>query len=58
MFISRQIADAPRTAALTTEITKLNGPCIGCTECDGLCKELIEALVVPELVLSKKPKPV
>ncbi len=53
MFISRHIAQAPRTAALTTEIAKLNGPCIGCTKCDGLCKELIDALVVPEVILSK-----
>lgn len=56
MFISRHIAEAPRTAALTSEISKLNGPCIGCTECDGLCKELIEALVVPNMILSKSQK--
>lgn len=56
MFISRHIAEAPRTAALSTEIAKLNGPCIGCTDCDGLCKELIEALVVPDLILSKSQK--
>ncbi|WP_424985500.1 hypothetical protein [Microbulbifer sp. S227A] len=57
MYISRQIAEAPRTAALTNEISKLNGPCIGCTECNGLCKELIEALVVPDMILSKGQKP-
>jgi len=56
MFISRHIAEAPRTVALSTEIAKLNGPCIGCTDCDGLCKELIEALVVPDLILSKSQK--
>ena len=44
MFISRQIADAPRTAALASEIAKLNNPCVGCSDCNGLCKELIEAL--------------
>ncbi|MDU9006106.1 hypothetical protein [Sedimentitalea todarodis] len=56
MFISRHIAEAPRTTALTTEIAKLNGPCIGCSECDGLCKELIEALVVPDVILSRSLK--
>lgn len=56
MFISRHIAEAPRTTDLATEIAKLNGPCIGCTECDGLCKELIDALVVPDVILSKNQK--
>lgn len=55
MFISRQIADAPRTAALASEIAKLNNPCVGCSDCNGLCKELIEALVLPDIILSKKP---
>jgi hypothetical protein len=55
MFVSRHIADAPRTAALTTEIAKLQGPCVGCTDCNGLCKELLDALIVPDLVLTRKP---
>lgn len=54
MHISRLIAAAPRTTELTAELSKLNGPCVGCTDCSGLCKELIDALLLPELVLSRK----
>lgn len=54
MNISRLVAAAPRTAALSLELSKLNGPCVGCTDCDGLCKELIEALIVPDVILSRK----
>ncbi len=54
MNIHRLVAAAPRTADLTVELAKLNGPCVGCTDCDGLCKELIEALVLPDVILSRK----
>ncbi|MDK3071668.1 hypothetical protein QO034_00970 [Sedimentitalea sp. JM2-8] len=54
MNISRLVAAAPRTAALSLELSKLNGPCVGCTDCNGLCKELIEALIVPDVILSRK----
>lgn len=57
MFVSRHIAQAPRTEALASEIAKLNAPCIGCTNCNGLCRELIDALVVPDLVLTKSNDP-
>lgn len=54
MNISRLVASAPRTASLSIELSKLSGPCVGCTDCNGLCRELIDALVVPHAVLSKK----
>jgi hypothetical protein len=54
MNISRLVASAPRTVALSSELSKLNGPCVGCTDCNGLCRELIETLVVPDVILSKK----
>lgn len=54
MNISRLVASAPRTKSVSIELSKLNGPCVGCTDCDGLCKELIEALVVPDIILSRK----
>lgn len=54
MFVRRQIADAPRTVALGAEIAKLTGPCVGCPGCNGLCRELIDALVMPDLILSRR----
>lgn len=53
MNISRLVASAPRTNAIAIELSKLNGPCVGCTDCKGLCKELIDALVLPDVILSK-----
>ncbi len=54
MNIHRLVAAAPRTVALSNELSKLTGPCVGCTDCNGLCKELIEAMVLPDMILSRK----
>ncbi len=53
MEIERRIAHAPQVAELARQTAALAGPCVGCTECRGLCHALIEALVVPELVLGR-----
>ncbi|WP_299620890.1 hypothetical protein [uncultured Tateyamaria sp.] len=50
MTISRNIGHAPRTRALAEELNALNGPCIGCTGCEGVCQALLDALVVPDVV--------
>ncbi|MDK3016859.1 hypothetical protein [Pseudodonghicola flavimaris] len=54
MNISRSKSETPRLNALSVEISQLNGPCVGCENCVGLCMALIDALVVPEVILSKK----
>ena len=54
MHISRNKAAAPKVQALATEVSGLQGPCVGCTNCVGLCDALIDALVLPELILSRK----
>ncbi len=54
MPISRSKADAPRVKALATKVSGLQGPCLGCTNCVGLCEALIDALVLPDLVLTRK----
>lgn len=51
---SREVGHAPRVRALAREIDTCSGPCIGCSECDGLCEALIEALVVPQVVLKNR----
>lgn len=54
MDISRSKAETPRLTALSVDIDDLQGPCVGCTDCVGLCEALIDALVVPDVILGKK----
>lgn len=54
MTISRDIGHAPRTHALAAELNGLNGPCIGCQDCRGMCQALIEALMLPDLILGTR----
>ena len=54
MNISRSKAETPRLNSLSVEISHLNGPCVGCQDCVGLCMALIDALVLPDVILSKK----
>lgn len=54
MEIDRSRADTSRLSALSLEIAGLNGPCVGCENCDGLCMALIDALVLPDVILTKK----
>lgn len=53
MTSERLIGHAPRSRALGEELTTIQGPCIGCKGCTGLCATLIEALSVPEVVLGR-----
>lgn len=54
MNINRSKSGITHTGALAMELAALQGPCVGCTECDGLCAALIDALTVPDVILSKK----
>ncbi|MDX2482164.1 hypothetical protein [Antarcticimicrobium sediminis] len=54
MTISRTKSETPRLNALSVEISQLNGPCVGCDDCGGLCVALIDALVLPDVILRKK----
>ncbi|GAA6191193.1 MULTISPECIES: hypothetical protein [Roseobacteraceae] len=53
MEIQRGIATAPRTTQVGQDIANLSGPCVGCTECKGVCLELIEALTLPDILLRR-----
>ena len=52
MKTERRIAYAPHVAVLSRDLAALRGPCLGCTGCKGLCATLIDALVIPDLVLA------
>ena len=54
MQIDRKTGFAPRSRELGATLSGLKSGCVGCADCRGLCAELIEALVVPEIVL--KPR--
>jgi hypothetical protein len=54
MQIQRQIGHAPRSRALAEALGALNGGCVGCKSCTGLCASLIEALHLPDIVLKGK----
>ena len=53
MTSDRKIGYAPRTQALGKELVSVQGPCIGCKGCTGLCAALIEAMSVPDTVLNR-----
>ncbi|EAQ13215.1 MULTISPECIES: hypothetical protein [Maritimibacter] len=54
MQVDRRTAHAPRTRDLAVQVSGLKQGCVGCADCKGLCHELIEAMLVPDLVLKDK----
>ena len=53
MFPLQTVGHAPKTTELTRQIVRTSGTCVGCEGCTGLCKELIDVLVLPEIFLRK-----
>jgi len=53
MKTERLAAYAPRTRAVAETLAELHGPCLGCKGCQGLCTALVEAMTLPDAVLSK-----
>lgn len=53
MQSDRLIGHAPRSQAFGETFYNTDGTCIGCKDCTGLCKALIDVLVVPETVLGR-----
>jgi len=53
LIINRDKSPTVHTGGLAEELASLNGPCVGCKDCKGLCPALIVALVLPDLILSR-----
>lgn len=53
MDMQRKIGHAPKTQAIGQQLTTIQGPCIGCKGCTGLCAALLEAISVPDVVLGR-----
>lgn len=51
MQSQRKIAHAPRSRALADNLATMNSTCVGCEGCEGLCAALIDAMLLPEIVL-------
>jgi hypothetical protein len=51
--ITRGLGETRRTKALADEIAGMSTPCVGCRNCRGLCRELIEAIILPEMILNR-----
>lgn len=54
MDIQRSKPDQTHTTALSAALNDLNNPCVGCDNCNGLCADLIDVLVIPGVILSRK----
>ncbi|MCR8825015.1 hypothetical protein [Pseudosulfitobacter koreensis] len=52
MQTKRTVAHAPQTRLLAADLASLQGPCIGCKGCEGLCQALIDAMLVPDMILN------
>ncbi|WP_425044978.1 hypothetical protein [Primorskyibacter sp. S87] len=57
MQIDRSKGETLRLQALAGEVSGLQGPCVGCSNCSGLCSALIDTLVLPHVILSKSREP-
>ncbi|MEL0438356.1 hypothetical protein [Phycobacter sp. K97] len=56
MDINRTPAETPNADRLSVQINGLKGPCVGCSDCVGMCRALIDALTVPDAILKKAPR--
>ena len=54
MIVTRSQTGTGQMAALARDLARLNAPCVGCADCRGLCRALIEAMVLPDLILHRR----
>ena len=52
--ITRSRGETRRSEELAAQVAGLGAPCVGCSNCRGLCAELLEAMVLPDIILSGK----
>ncbi len=57
MITERSKPPTRMSEQLAHRLSELYGPCIGCEDCYGFCPALIEALMVPDAILNRKPDP-
>ncbi len=52
--VARNRGETRRSKALAATVANLGVPCLGCTDCRGICTELLEALVLPDVILNDR----
>ncbi len=54
MMINRGKPKSEMTEDLARRLNNLYGPCIQCDECHGICPALIDALLLPDIIVRKE----
>ena len=54
MNIDQAVGRAPRTSDITHEIGTLLRRCMGCPDCAGPCRALIEMMTLPDAILCRE----
>ncbi|MBV7377642.1 hypothetical protein [Maritimibacter dapengensis] len=54
MHIDRTAGPTTRARDLAQQVSGLRQGCLGCDDCKGRCHELVEAMLVPDIVLKGK----
>ncbi|MDF2371914.1 MAG: hypothetical protein P1V21_14115 [Rhizobiaceae bacterium] len=53
MNIERRIGYPFKAAELEQNLARLKEACFGCADCRGLCTALIEAMLLPDLIMAE-----
>ena len=56
MKMEQRVAHAPRTKELAEELMNLRTPCVGCSDCSGMCEVLMDVVTIPKTVLKEPPE--
>lgn len=54
MQVTRSAPIPRQTVALARQLSELGGACVGCRSCPGLCRDLADALMLPDFVLGHR----
>lgn len=51
MIIDRSRPPTARLKELSCKLDEIYGPCLACEECTGICASLIDALMLPDMIV-------
>lgn len=54
MTITRGKPKSDLSEDLARQLNQLYGPCVQCQDCHGVCPALIDALLLPNIILRKE----
>lgn len=56
MQVTQSAAANAHTGTLALKLMATGSRCIGCADCTGLCRELVEAMMLPDMLLAHRDK--